>query len=174
MRMSIFVPGRHSGTAGMVTPCRATSIGAIFMFVLFLCVSCSSEGDDPNIATVSLAGTKWMLTSYGNPESPTPVQGAIRLNFSDTSFSGFLGCNTFRGEYELVTTSEISMHYVEITCLYCEGQGEIPSKIMEQEYAVENALRNATGFSISDKILKLYYNQGTGVLNYSASSEAAD
>ncbi len=114
--------------------------------------------------------SKWRLASYGPVGEAEPVISGtnITLEFEEKNeFSGSAGCNRYFGSYEVRGENEISMGTIGSTEIWCQGEG-----IMEQESRYLSSLRNVTSFGIEGGNLKLFYNDGEGVLNFRATSSS--
>ena len=144
----------------MVTKKRL--IFQIFLSSLIFILSACALVDDPG-APVDLSGTQWQLTSYGEPGSETPVveETEAVLQFEqDNQATGTSGCNSFGGQYQ-ISNGEIAFPEIVATEMACPGEG-----VMEQEMAYFQALRNADSFELIDDELRIWYNEGEGVLNF--------
>jgi putative lipoprotein len=83
--------------------------------VLFLACSLAACGGDDDAEGPALEGTEWTLVDgVDAPEDSVPT-----LTLADGSASGFGGCNTFRGGYELDGES-ISIGPLAGTLMACE------------------------------------------------------
>ena len=118
---------------------------AIFPLLLTALSSCSSGDDD------SLAGTSWMLVSYGSPRATsTPVREAT-IKFDDSgTVSGTTGCNSYGGEYE-VDDDSVSFGPIAATEMACLD----PPGIMEQESNFLRILSAVTEYELEGNDLTL-------------------
>ena len=108
-----------------------------------------------------LAGATWMLTSYGSPDSPTPVlEGTtVTLTFSGTGAGGNAGCNTYGGDFQY-DNNTLAFGQMITTMMACE------EGVMQQETAYLNALATATTYQLSANQLQISYDGG--VLTFTA------
>jgi heat shock protein HslJ len=120
-----------------------------------------------------LAGTDWILESYGSSVSPTPPlpDTLITLAFSDdlAKAYGGSGCNLYGYDVTL-TGSAIAWGIGQTTMMAC-----FPDPIMSQENAYLSALSSSDRYELLDDRLILYYSGGGGCLVYTRnrSSELA-
>lgn len=123
----------------------------------------SAEGEIP-------VNSEWELISFGPVGDAEPMLSAtnITLEFEEKNeFSGSAGCNHYFGSYEIGEGNEISIGVIGSTEMWCQGEG-----IMDQENRYLSSLRNVTSFEIEGGNLKLFYNDGKGVLNFIASDSS--
>lgn len=145
-------------------------IAGAVLLILTACAPATPEipvtGDEtpaPDEGLV-LAGTEWRLISYGQAESETPVleDTDVTLNFEDNArLSGSTGCNTFQADYNITMDFEISITDLAVTEIACEGEG-----VMEQERQYLDALGSAGLFEYTPDTLKIWYENGQNVLNF--------
>jgi heat shock protein HslJ len=110
-----------------------------------------------------LTGTNWVLTSYGDPNSPqpAPAESVITAVFSPEGFvSGFSGCNQYNASYTL-QENQITLGPLATTRMACATG-------METEQAYLQALATATQFEISGQTLTMTNNEGTTEITYTA------
>jgi heat shock protein HslJ len=134
----------------------------VIVGVLVLAVSACAPGDGAG-SDVDLVGTRWRLTSYGEPGSETPVleETEVTLQFDEGGQAGGSGgCNTFGAQYE-VLDGTISITEIVSTLRACTPEG-----VMEQEEQYYEALRTAREFELTDDALTIWYNDGQGVVNF--------
>ena len=97
---------------------------------------------------------KWLLTTYGEPENPTPViKGTqITATFEKTyhQIRGSAGCNSYSGQYE-INNGNLAISQVAWTEMACLG----PKGIMEQEQKYLNILTKAESYQIDGVILQI-------------------
>ena len=87
----------------------------LIVLALLILTACSSTGP-------SITGD-WALVSYGDASNPTPALPDVdaHINFDDQGqMSGNVGCNGFRGAYEL-TGNEIAFNGVMSTMMFCDA-----------------------------------------------------
>lgn len=129
---------------------------------LILIMTACAVVDDP-VSTVDLSGTQWNLISYGEPGSESEVlkETQITLQFDQEGQAGGSGgCNTFGAQYE-ISNGSISFTVIMSTEMACLGEG-----VMDQETAYYQALNSTGAFKISNRELKIWYNDGQEVLNF--------
>ncbi len=142
----------------------------IFMLLLVLAActpqtgaSLDSGGGQPLDDGVNLANTKWKLVSYGLPGAETLIieSSAITLEFDDEGLaSGTGGCNGYSAQYEALG-DQLSFSEVTSTLLACEAEG-----IDEQEQHYFKSLRASSRFELAEDRLTIWYDDGSGVLNF--------
>jgi heat shock protein HslJ len=105
-----------------------------------------------------LAGPLWMLLGSGDAGNPTVVEAGVTVTaqFSkDGNLSGFGGCNSFFGPYEL-NGEEIKIGPLGSTMMACE-------KGMNQEAIVLAALQLAYKIAFTPQgRLEIFYDAGSG------------
>ena len=112
-----------------------------------------------------LVGTQWLLIAHGDPDGLTQVEPGTSITaiFSeDGNITGSGGCNYYAGSYE-VNEDQISIGPVATTASFCEDGSE-------QEGAFLGALESAETFSLFGQRLSVNYNDGQGVLVFSAAN----
>lgn len=139
----------------------------LFAFTLAFVVSIALSGCVENGGGEEIpVNSKWELVSFGPEGETEPVlpETNITLKFEENNeFRGSAGCNQYFGSYQVEEDNSISMGTIISTEMWCQGEG-----IMEQEGRYLSSLRNVTSFEIEDDNLKLFYNDGEGVLNFKA------
>lgn len=111
----------------------------------------------------SLIDTNWILVSYGDPAAPqvVPDDTVITAVFStDGMLSGFSGCNQYSASYN-VQADQLTLGPVAMTQMSCPTG-------MEVEQAYLQSLGTAQQYAITGLQLTITYNQGAGVLTYTA------
>lgn len=114
-------------------------------------------GDDDETDAPPLEGTAWTVVSGVE----APADAIPTLTLEDGNASGFGGCNTFRGGYEVAGDS-ISIGPLAVTLMACEEPK------MAAEGAYLPALEAADGWAIEDGELVLS-KDGEETLRFSAS-----
>lgn len=119
---------------------------------------------------VPLTGTQWVLLSYGDPQNPlladqtTPVTALFTPG--ETPEQGFVSgsgsCNNYNASYTL-EGDQIAIGPAATTMMFCEFGSE-------QEAAYLEALGQAQSFQINGQLLSISYDDGTGVLTFTAAS----
>jgi len=112
-----------------------------------------------------LTDTNWVLVSYGDPASPqaVPADTVITAVFSaDGYVSGSSGCNQYNATYT-VRDQQMMIGPVAMTQMACPTG-------MDIEQAYLSSLGTAQQYAIQGLELTITYNQGAGVLTYSAAS----
>ena len=108
----------------------------------------------------------WTLQSFGDVGYETPVipDSEVTMQFvEENKIAGSAGCNRYFSPYEESPDGGISFGTMASTMMYCEGT-------MEQETGYLKALENVTRMELVQNGLKLYYNDGEGVLNFEGPS----
>ena len=108
-----------------------------------------------------LANTEWVLTAYGDENSPIPALGSttVTLQFKPNGLVGGTGgCNVFSTQAE-VSDGRMSFWDVEATAMACQDEG-----IMAQESAYFTALNTATRYVRTGDELRIWYKDGKSVL----------
>jgi heat shock protein HslJ len=112
-----------------------------------------------------LANTMWILQSYGDPNNPTPVEQGTQIDalFSATlTISGSSGCNSYTGRYA-IQGNKLQYSLPIVTSKSCP-QG------MQQEATYLSALGSSVSYQIRGANLEITYDNGKGLLKYSASA----
>lgn len=131
----------------------------IMIFALAACTPRSSGSGSPN-----LANTEWTLVSMGKPGAEQPaVSGAkVTLKLEDGGRAGGSGgCNSYGGSYQ-IQGDQIKFENVNATLMACADENA-----MQQETQYFHALQTAGKVEQSGNSLKIYYDDGNGVLNFS-------
>jgi heat shock protein HslJ len=113
----------------------------------------------------SLTGTNWVLVSYGDPASPqaVPADTVITAIFSPDGYvSGTSGCNQYNATYTL-QDQQMTLGPVAMTQMACPTG-------MDIEQAYLSSLGTAQQYAIQGLELSITYNQGAGVLTYTAAN----
>jgi heat shock protein HslJ len=109
---------------------------------------------------------RWDLVSYGPAGSEAKVladrQVFIDLT-SDGKVSGFGGCNRYFGGWGFLegTKDNLRIWRTGSTRMACD------EPIMTQEYRFLEELSRVSRYSIEGKELRLYYDEGRGILRFS-------
>ena len=122
-----------------------------------------SAGEAPTEVVDSLAGTAWVLESFGTRGAENPVVGeiSITLEFTDDGqITGSAGCNTYNGAYQLQGDSLIFGEVVS-TLMAC-----VDTALMDQEILYLDALQSVREVALEGDRLTITYNEGQGVLNF--------
>lgn len=104
-----------------------------------------------------LEGKKWLLTSYGDPDSPQAVIEDTRVTaeFSEGEVAGTAGCNNYFGSYEIKGES-LTFGAVASTEMWCED----PEGVMDQETEYLRSLGAAERYQVKDGKLQIFYTGG--------------
>ncbi|MFT4673857.1 MAG: heat shock protein HslJ [Patiriisocius sp.] len=121
----------------------------LFLIIIVFCLMASGCNETKKIIAdaveTDLVGMYTVITINGGSISPA---ASLQFNNKDNAISGNSGCNDFGGTYKQDATT-IKIGQLVTTKAYCE-------KVMENEYALLNALKNVTLFDISEGVLTLY------------------
>jgi len=113
-------------------------------------------------AGASIEDVRWILLSYGDPETPYAVlpdtQVTTRFNSGTKQIRGSGGCNTYSGEYEIEENSLTLTGPFAVTEMWCGGE------IGAQESTYLEILLTAESYEMDDNILLIRC--GDGVLYY--------
>jgi len=155
-------------TAVPVIRLAAGLILAIIPIVLIL-AGCTKTQQvlvrEPAAPPPSLEG-RWDLTHYGpvGSESKILANAQVYITFSnDGKIGGSGGCNGYFGGWGLLegTKDAIRIWRTGSTKMACD------EPIMTQEYRYLEELSRVSAFAIEGKELRLYYNEGRGILRFS-------
>lgn len=109
-----------------------------------------------------LVGKSWKLESFevvGGAVIPPPTGQSYVLTFlNGTQVSGTAACNGYGGSYTLGQNGAISMSAFISTDAYCGEESK------EGEYI--GALEAAASYTLSGNALRIFYDNGTKVLNF--------
>ena len=124
---------------------RKTLLGALAVGTLL--ITLGTAGCASSSCGADLEGSKWLLASYGDQDSPQAVIEDTRgtAEFSEGDVTGTAGCNTYFGSYE-VDGQELAFGPVASTEMYCMD----PEGLMDQEYAYLQALGKAEQYEIKE------------------------
>ncbi len=119
-----------------------------------------------------LTGSHWLLVSLGaaGEEATVLVDSEVTLQFVEAGHAGgSAGCNSYGGEYQ-IEDGAISFGPLVSTMMACADEA-----LMEQEGRYLMALQSAGAFELSaDKQqLTIWYDDGAGALNYTATAMEA-
>jgi len=138
----------------------------------FLIAGCSPTGLTPSpgegqatSAPNRLANTQWVLVSFGEQGiEAAPIEGTdLTLEFDEAGqAAGSAGCNTFGAQYN-VQNGQISFDQIVTTEIACTAEG-----VMAQEQRYYDALQSAGEYELNADQLKIYYEDGQGVLNFTS------
>lgn len=118
----------------------------------------------------ALTHTAWELVSIGDPGAGTPVIAgrAPTLTFEAGGQAGGRGgCNSYGAQYQL-ENQKISIRQVTSTMMACTDDG-----VMDQEQRFYAALQVADSFELAGDQLKLWFDNGSGVLTFVRSQAGA-
>lgn len=127
------------------------------LVVAILCFSLAGCG-----ANSPLENVRWVLTSYGDPDSLTTVlpdtEVTARFDSETKEIQGSGGCNTYTGAYERDGDNLTLTGPFAVTERWCGDE------IGDQESAYLEILLAAESYEIDGDILQI--NCGDNVLNY--------
>ncbi len=139
---------------------RLIAVPWIAIAAVALVLLAAGCGSDDGGAPATLEGTSWILEP-GPPPLDELGDTPPTASFADVSVSGFGGCNSFGGDYE-VDGDQITFGQLASTLMACPE----PQMSIETEYLA--ALQSATTWSIDGSKLSLGNADGEEVLLYSA------
>lgn len=124
-----------------------------------------SPEETPSIS-VKLENSHWKLISFGPPETKTPLveKALVTLIFQDGEVTGLGSCNIYRGSYQ-VEGNNISFHDITRTKKSCENE-----YLTLQEELYFMALESASRYELSENLLRIWFEDGTGVLVFQTPS----
>ena len=116
--------------------------------------------------SVNLENSHWRLISFGPPETNTPLieKSLITLIFMDGQVAGMGGCNSYGGTYQ-VEGSRISFNEITRTKKACENEY---LTLQEEHYFL--ALESAGRYELSENLLRLWFEDGAGLLVFQTPS----
>ncbi|MBN2118754.1 MAG: META domain-containing protein [Anaerolineales bacterium] len=116
-------------------------------------------------AGITLENTPWSLVSFGTSDAGSALfpGSAITLILTDGRAEGIGGCNFYGGAYQ-VEAGTISFDQITRTEIACADE-----RVTEQEQRYFNALESAGRYELDGSILRIWYNDGTGVLVFETS-----
>jgi len=124
-------------------------LAIVFLTLPISCVKSNTGGINPS--AMSIEGHEWRLIEVGGPPvSPLPGerQPFILFDALKKQATGFAGCNSFFGSYELAGPS-LRFGPVGATRMFCEGEpGEVELRLME-------VLEKTRSWEIRDGVLLL-------------------
>jgi heat shock protein HslJ len=131
-------------------------IAAGFLLIaLSGCIGTTEEKEIPLNST-------WLLKSFGDTGSEEPVISGSKVTLQfveEGKIAGSGGCNRYFSSYVIESGNKLSFGLIGSTMMYCEG-------VMDQEYQYLGVLENISAIEFDQTSLKLYYNDGRGVLNF--------
>lgn len=113
-------------------------------------------------ANPDLEKTKWLLVSYGQPGSETPVKDGTTISLSfyaPGQAGGFGGCNQYSAPTVRVG-DRLSFGKMVRSARSCQ-----PGGVDQQEQQYFQALASAESFEAAGGWLTIRYAQGSGILN---------
>ncbi|MCI0487790.1 MAG: META domain-containing protein [Blastocatellia bacterium] len=125
---------------------------------------------EPSIYENRLANTQWILKSFGQEGTETPVvEGStITLNFgTDGRASGSGGCNGYSGNYT-AQDDKLTFSRILSTKRAC---GDNDATRQEAHYF--EALQSTDGFNLADDKLTIFYNDDKNSLNFNKAPSSA-
>lgn len=111
----------------------------------------------------ALAGSEWLLVSFGpvGAEEPVVAGSEITLSFvTGGQAGGSGGCNSYGGSYQ-VDGSKVTFGEIVSTLMACADEA-----VNEQEGRYLAALGAATSFEMRGDSLTIHYDEGQGALNF--------
>ena len=116
--------------------------------------------------SVNLENSHWRLISFGPPETNTPLveKSLITIIFMDGQVTGMGGCNSYAGTYQ-VEGSLISFKEITRTKKACENEY---LTLQEEHYFM--ALESANHYEVSENLLRIWFENGAGLLVFQTPS----
>lgn len=139
---------------------------ALLSLVLACAICLATSGCMGNGVEEIPSNSKWKLVSFGPVGDTEPVLSGtnITLEFEENKeFRGSAGCNHYSGSYRIEEGNKVVMETIISTEMWCQDEG-----VMEQESRYLGSLRNVTSFKVEGDNLKLFYNDGKGVLHFTS------
>lgn len=126
----------------------------------------SPEETQTPSTSVKLENSHWRLISFGPPETNTPLveKSLVTLIFMDGQVTGRGSCNTYGGTYQ-VEGNSISFNEITRTKKACENQY---LTLQEEHYLM--ALESASHYELSENLLRIWFEDGAGVLVFQTPS----
>lgn len=124
---------------------------------------------EPAAPTPALEG-RWDLKRFGpvGQETPIPSEHQIFIDFAtDGKISGFAGCNRYFGGWGYLegTKDTVRVWRTGSTRMAC------PEPVMTLEYRFLEEITRVSTFVIEGNELRLYYNEGRGVMQFTRYSK---
>jgi heat shock protein HslJ len=121
----------------------------IMLVITTLSFTLAGCGGGPSIENV-----RWILLSYGDPETPYAVlpdtEVTARFNSGTKQIRGSGGCNTYSGEYEIIEGNNLTLKgSFTVTEMWCGDE------IGAQESAYLDILLAAESYEIDGNILQI-------------------
>lgn len=139
----------------------------VFLVVLGVVTLAGCDGGEtpPDETPVELDGSQWALRSINGSEL---VEGShISIYFSDDSFWGSSGCNTYGGNYSTEAPDILIVSGCSMTEMACYS----PAGVMEQEEAYLDSLCNATFYHTTGEQLEIGDSTNQGLLLFERKPE---
>ncbi|HSK88018.1 MAG TPA: META domain-containing protein [Anaerolineales bacterium] len=111
-------------------------------------------------AEATLENTPWSLVSFGPSETESPlVEGStITLILTEGQAGGTGGCNAYGGVYQ-IEADTVSFDQLTRTEIACADE-----RVTEQEQRYFQALESAGRYELDGNLLRIWYDDGAGVL----------
>jgi len=125
---------------------------------------------EPAATTQTLEG-RWDLKRFGpvGQETSIPSEHQVFIDFAtDGKISGFAGCNRYFGGWGYLegTKDTIRVWRTGSTRMAC------PEPVMTLEYRFLEEITRVSTFAIEGNELRLYYNEGRGVMQFTRNSKS--
>jgi heat shock protein HslJ len=137
------------------------SVVAIICVTVLILSACASL--DAQASQTNLAGTSWVLISYGNVADQSPALPGVPTSVifaSDGQVSGNLGCNGFSGNFK-VKDGKLEFNALASTLMAC------PDPQMVQEGSAFKVLSGTVSFSLEGDLLTIFDSTGKFALQLS-------
>jgi len=141
---------------------RQIYLSLVFVLLVLLAACSAQTPTDP------LVGSEWSLLQI-NGRNLAPGTH-VEINFEPGTFSGFGGCNSYGGRYQLAGSGFTVLEGIESTAMFCET----PEGMMDQESEYFSALTAAAAYQVVGGRLELTSEDGVLLLVFTHQQEAAD
>ncbi len=138
----------------------------IIVVTFIMCMSIEScHGDDKKTTIPGLLLQIWTLESFGKigQEQPLIPDTEITIQFDEEKkVGGSSGCNQYFGSYETKEDGTLTFGALAMTEMACLS----PEGVMDQEQQYLEALSEVSTYDVEQKRLRLFYDEGQSVLDY--------
>lgn len=159
-------------TGSMSDRCwKGTALGMLLLLVVL--TGCSKTQQvlvrEPAAPTQTVEG-RWDLKSFGpaGSETPIPPERQVFIDFApDGKISGFAGCNRYFGGWGYLEGAKDTLRVWQAgsTRMAC------PEPVMKLEHRFLEEITRVSTFALEGNELRLYYNEGRGVMRFTRGSK---